>query len=52
MRDLGWEDDPVQFADPEYVGGANRQSLSEWRREFNGGLEALRASGYNLPPRA
>jgi hypothetical protein len=27
----GWEDDPVQSADPEYAGGANNESLSEAR---------------------
>jgi hypothetical protein len=27
----GWEDDPVQFEDPEYSGGANHISLSEAR---------------------
>ena len=27
-----WEDDPVQSADPEYAGGANRQSLNEARK--------------------
>lgn len=28
----GWEDDPVQSADPNYVGGANKQSLNEARK--------------------
>jgi anaerobic ribonucleoside-triphosphate reductase len=27
----GWEDDPVQAADPGYRGGANAQSLNEAR---------------------
>jgi hypothetical protein len=25
----GWEDDPIQFDDPDYKGGANRVSLNE-----------------------
>ena len=25
----GWEDDPVQAADPDYAGGANTRSLNE-----------------------
>lgn len=28
----GWEDDPVQSADPDYEGGANRLSLRKFRR--------------------
>ncbi|WP_089401385.1 CPCC family cysteine-rich protein [Noviherbaspirillum humi] len=27
----GWEDDPVQSADPKYTGGANRESLESAR---------------------
>jgi hypothetical protein len=30
----GWEDDPVQFDDPDYRGGANEPSLREARRNF------------------
>jgi hypothetical protein len=30
----GWEDDPVQFNDPMYRGGANKQSLVEYRLAF------------------
>ena len=26
-----WEDDPVQFSDPDYRGGANEMSLNEAR---------------------
>jgi hypothetical protein len=49
----GWEDDPVQFEDPGYRGGANRLSLNEWRHEFETEeLPALRRRGFNLPPRA
>jgi hypothetical protein len=29
-----WEDDPVQFADPSYAGGANRVSLAQARQNF------------------
>jgi hypothetical protein len=29
-----WEDDPVQFADPDLRGGANRVSLNEARSYF------------------
>ncbi|MBR1270839.1 hypothetical protein JQ629_25520 [Bradyrhizobium sp. AUGA SZCCT0222] len=27
----GWEDDPVQAADPDYAGGANELSLNQYR---------------------
>ena len=30
----GWEDDPVQERDPDFSGGANRQSLQEYRAAF------------------
>lgn len=30
----GWEDDPVQFDDPDYRGGANSMSLNEARAAF------------------
>lgn len=29
-----WEDDPVQFDDPDYEGGANRVSLRQAQRDF------------------
>src|SRR5436305_8121773 len=29
-----WEDDPVQFDDPSYTGGANRVSLAQARQNF------------------
>lgn len=29
-----WEDDPVQFDDPDYRGGANHESLNEARRRW------------------
>ncbi|MFN8817441.1 MAG: CPCC family cysteine-rich protein [bacterium] len=30
----GWEDDPTQAAEPEYKGGANRDSLNEARSKW------------------
>lgn len=35
-----WEDDPVQFADPDYRGGANRMSLNEARAAFKAKRES------------
>ena len=29
-----WEDDNVQFADPDYAGGANSMSLNEARQSY------------------
>ncbi|MDQ3684037.1 MAG: hypothetical protein M3430_00345 [Acidobacteriota bacterium] len=29
-----WEDDPVQFDDPDYVGGANKVSLKQAQKNF------------------
>jgi hypothetical protein len=29
-----WEDDPIQFEEPEYEGGANRVSLNQARKNF------------------
>ncbi|MFM7214009.1 MAG: CPCC family cysteine-rich protein [Verrucomicrobiota bacterium] len=29
-----WEDDPVQSADPDYAGGANKLNLNEARKEW------------------
>jgi hypothetical protein len=48
-----WEDDPVQFADPTYRGGANTPSLNEARENFR----LIRASDPRFarsvrPPRA
>jgi hypothetical protein len=36
-RVCGWEDDRVQFRDPDYRGGANRVSLREARETFRQG---------------
>ncbi|PYD65151.1 CPCC family cysteine-rich protein [Komagataeibacter nataicola] len=30
----GWEDDPVQSADPDYAGGANAFSLNQARKAW------------------
>lgn len=30
----GWEDDNVQFRDPDYRGGANKESLREAQQNF------------------
>lgn len=35
----GWEDDNVQFDDPDFRGGANRESLNESRAKFAGRLQ-------------
>ena len=29
-----WEDDPIQFNDPSYSGGANKESLSKARERW------------------
>ena len=29
-----WEDDPVQFDDPDYAGGANKTSLRQAQKNF------------------
>ncbi len=30
----GWEDDPIQREQPDYDGGANRESLNQARERF------------------
>ena len=30
----GWENDPIQFAKPDYAGGANHMSLNEARQAY------------------
>lgn len=37
-RVCGWEDDPVQFDDPSFAGGANGSSLNEARVEWARGI--------------
>ncbi len=36
----GWEDDPIQFDDPNYRGGANKLSLNEAKRIYNARRES------------
>ena len=40
----GWEDDPVQFKDPDFLGGANAPSLKQAR-------EYYRTIGMSSPER-
>lgn len=40
-----WEDDRVQFRDPDYVGGANRESLRQARTRFEQ-IEAARKARH------
>lgn len=35
----GWQNDPVQYDDPDYSGGANRMSLNEARKAYAEGRE-------------
>jgi hypothetical protein len=30
----GWEDDDIQEDDPDYAGGANKQSLNQFREKW------------------
>lgn len=34
-----WENDPVQFDDPDFAGGANEMSLNEAREAYREGRE-------------
>lgn len=47
-----WEDDPVQFKDPQYSGGANVISLQEAKENFKN-LYAISEDARSLvrPPR-
>lgn len=48
-----WEDDPVQFADRDYEGGANGPSLTEARANFaRYGASDPRFVGETRAPRA
>ncbi len=48
-----WEDDPVQFADPEYEGGANAPSLKQAREFYrNIGVSDPHLKGHERAPRA
>ena len=33
----GWEDDPVQAGDPDFAGGANKQSLNQAKAAWKHG---------------
>ena len=47
-----WEDDGVQFEDPDYAGGANRESLNTARANFREfGASARSALGHVRPAR-
>jgi hypothetical protein len=45
-----WEDDGVQFRDPDYKGGANKVSLSEGRENFK--TEAVSESRFKSKVRS
>ncbi len=46
-----WEDDGVQFDDPDYEGGANEMSLNQARRNFkNFGAIDLQFKNQVRPP--
>jgi hypothetical protein len=45
-----WEDDGVQFRDPDYRGGANKVSLTEARENFK--VEAVSESRFKLKVRS
>jgi hypothetical protein len=47
-----WEDDGVQFDDPDYEGGANKVSLRQARENFREfGVSELRFKANVRPPR-
>lgn len=47
-----WEDDSVQFADPDYEGGANSESLNQARANFRKlGASSPSAVSCVRPPR-
>jgi ribonuclease HII len=47
-----WEDDPVQFADPDYAGGANAASLNRARELFRSiGVSDEKLKGHERAPR-
>jgi len=48
-----WEDDPIQFADPAYEGGANAPSLLQAREFYRDlGVSDPQLKGHERPPRA
>jgi hypothetical protein len=47
-----WEDDPLQFADPEYEGGANAPSLHQARELYASiGVSDPKLKGHERAPR-
>ncbi len=47
-----WEDDPVQFNDPNYTGGANKVSLKEAQENFQlDGVSELNLAKFVREPR-
>ena len=36
-----WEDDNVQYSNPDYKGGANKMSLNEAKKAFSEGREVF-----------
>jgi len=42
----GWEDDAIQFGDPDYEGGANGESLREAQHNFHKSTETY----WNILP--
>jgi hypothetical protein len=48
-----WEDDPIQFADPDYEGGANAPSLHQARDFYDSiGVSDPKLKGHERAPRA
>jgi ribonuclease HII len=48
-----WEDDSIQFADPDYEGGANAPSLRQARAFYSSiGVSDPHLKGHERPPRA
>lgn len=46
-----WEDDGVQFSDPDYEGGANAESLNQARANFRKlGASSPSAASHVRPP--
>jgi hypothetical protein len=45
-----WEDDNIQFHDPDYEGGANKLSLNQARRDFREGGTSDPRRGPVRPP--
>jgi hypothetical protein len=47
-----WQDDPVQYQDPDYEGGANEMSLKQARRNYaEFGASSMTRLEWTRPPR-